>query len=45
MGLRVVGKGGSIGCVNEAHNDPDPTFRSCGLLFPSMYFYCPAMLI
>ena len=45
MGLRVVGKGGSIGCVIEAHNDPDPAFRSRGLLFPSISFYYPAMLI
>lgn len=34
MGLREVGKGGSIHCVIEAHNDLDPAFRSCGLLFP-----------
>lgn len=38
MGLRVVGKGDSIGCVIEAHNDPDPAFRSCGLLCSSNVF-------
>lgn len=45
MGLRVVGKGSSIGCVIEAHNDPDPAFISYRLLFPSISFYYPAMVI
>ena len=45
MGLRVVGKGGSIGCLIEAHNDPDPACRSCGLLCTCMSSYYPVMLM
>lgn len=45
MGLRVVGMAHCIGSVIEAHNDPHPAFRSHGLLFLSISFYYPVMLI